>query len=128
MMMCLPPQGTPPPQHSSRHGQQHTQHTASTAATSRYPQGRRQYHCRRAGPTQTAYARPFSGAGPTRVPRAHVAYSAGVEAVLVGGCSIGIEWCIYVGLICFSRKARHQHMRENTALTGYRRPLPQDPR
>ena len=58
MMICLPPQGTPP-QHSSRHGPQHTQHTASTAATPRYPQSIRQYPCRRAGPTQTVYARPF---------------------------------------------------------------------
>ena len=41
MMICLPPQGTPPP-HSSRYGPQHTQHTASTAATPPYPQGRRQ--------------------------------------------------------------------------------------
>jgi len=42
LMICLPPQGTPPlPQHSSRHGPLHTQHTASTAATPRYPQGRR---------------------------------------------------------------------------------------
>jgi len=38
----LPPPGYPPPQHSSRHGPQRTQHTASTAATPRYPQGRRQ--------------------------------------------------------------------------------------
>ena len=30
--------GYSPPQHSSRHGPQHTQHTASTAATPRYPQ------------------------------------------------------------------------------------------
>ena len=30
-----------PPTHSSRHGPQHTQHTASTAATPRYLQGRR---------------------------------------------------------------------------------------
>jgi len=59
MVICLPPRVPPPPQHSSRHGPQHTQHTASTAATPRYPQGRRQYPCRRAGPTQTAYARPF---------------------------------------------------------------------
>jgi len=36
MMICLPPQGTPP-QHSSRHGPQRTQHTASTAATPRSP-------------------------------------------------------------------------------------------
>jgi len=36
MMICLPPQGTPPP-HSSRYGPQHTQHTASTAATPHYP-------------------------------------------------------------------------------------------
>jgi len=42
IMLCLPPQGTPPPKHSSRHGPQRTQHTASTAATPRYPQGRRQ--------------------------------------------------------------------------------------
>jgi len=48
-----------PPQHSNRHGPQRTQHTASTAATPRSPQGRRQYPCRRAGPTQTVYARPF---------------------------------------------------------------------
>ena len=41
MMICLPPQGTPPT-HSSRYGPQHTQHTASTAATPHYPQGRRQ--------------------------------------------------------------------------------------
>jgi len=38
----LTPEGYPPPQHSSRHGPQRTQHTASTAATPRYPQGRRQ--------------------------------------------------------------------------------------
>ena len=36
MTICLPPQGTPP-QDSSRHGSQCTQHTASTAATPRYP-------------------------------------------------------------------------------------------
>ena len=41
MMLYLPPQGTPPT-HSSRHGPQRTQHTASTAATPRHPQGRRQ--------------------------------------------------------------------------------------
>jgi len=41
VMICLPPQGTRPP-HSSRYGPQHTQHTASTAATPHYPQGRRQ--------------------------------------------------------------------------------------
>jgi len=41
MMICLPPQGTPPHTHSSRHGPQHTQHTASTEATPRYPQGRK---------------------------------------------------------------------------------------
>jgi len=35
----LTPTGYPPPQHSSRHRPQHTQHTASTAATSRCPQG-----------------------------------------------------------------------------------------
>jgi len=40
--MMLTPTGCPPPQHSSRHGPQHTQHTASTAATPHYPQGRRQ--------------------------------------------------------------------------------------
>jgi len=51
MMICLPPQGTPPPTHSSRHGPQRTQHTTNTAATPRYPQGRRQNPCRRAGPT-----------------------------------------------------------------------------
>jgi len=32
-MICLPPQGTPPPQHSSRHGPQHAQHTSSTVDT-----------------------------------------------------------------------------------------------
>jgi len=53
----LTPAGYPPPQHSSRHGPQRTQHTASTAATPRYPKGRRQYPCRRAGPTQSVYAR-----------------------------------------------------------------------
>jgi len=38
----LTPTGyTPPPQHSSRHGPRRTQHTASTAAVPRYPQGRR---------------------------------------------------------------------------------------
>jgi len=40
MMICLPPQGTPPP-HSSRYGLQHTQHTASTAATPHYPRDRK---------------------------------------------------------------------------------------
>jgi len=44
MMICLPPHGTLPT-HSSRHGPQRTQHTASTAATPRYPQGRRQDPC-----------------------------------------------------------------------------------
>ena len=38
----LTPTGYPPPPHSSRHGPQHTQHTASTAATPCYPQGGRQ--------------------------------------------------------------------------------------
>jgi len=42
----LTPTGYSPPQHSSRHGPQRTQHTASTAATPRYPQGRRQNPCR----------------------------------------------------------------------------------
>jgi len=64
--MCLPTQGTPPPQHSRLDPQrtQRTQHTASTAATPRYPQGRRQYPCRRAGPTQSVYAlsAPLAGA------------------------------------------------------------------
>ena len=55
----LTPQSTPP-QYSSRHGPQRTQHTASAAATARYPQGRRQYPCRRADPTQSVYA-PASG-------------------------------------------------------------------
>jgi len=76
-MICLPPRVTPPPQHSSRHGPQHTQHTASTAATPRYPQGRRQYPCRRAGPTQTVYARPFQ----LRQPHVHAtAMKLGVDA------------------------------------------------
>jgi len=38
----LTPTGTPPPRHSSRHGPQHTQHTAITAATPTYPKGKRQ--------------------------------------------------------------------------------------
>ena len=38
----LTPTGYPPLLHSSRHGSQRTQHTASTAATPRYPQGERQ--------------------------------------------------------------------------------------
>jgi len=46
-----------PPQYSSRHGPQRTQHTASTATTPRYPQGRRQITCGRAGPTQSVYGR-----------------------------------------------------------------------
>ena len=41
MMICLPHRVPPPPQHSSRHGPQRTQHTASTAATPRYPQSLR---------------------------------------------------------------------------------------
>jgi len=44
LMICLPPQGTPPP-HSSRHDPQRTQHTASTAATPPYPQGKRETPC-----------------------------------------------------------------------------------
>ena len=46
MMICLPPQGNPPPHtHAAAamaHSTHSTQHTASTAATPRYPQGRRQ--------------------------------------------------------------------------------------
>jgi len=53
------PHRVPPPQHSSRHDPQHTQHIASTAATPRYPQGKRQKQRRRAGPTQSDYARPM---------------------------------------------------------------------
>ena len=47
-----------PTGHRSRYGPQRTQLTASTAATPRYPQGRRQNPCRRAGPTQSVYLRP----------------------------------------------------------------------
>jgi len=52
------PTGYPPPTQHSRHGPQHSAHSTqpATSATPRYPaQGRRQYPCRRAGPTQTVY-------------------------------------------------------------------------
>ena len=55
----LTPTGYPPHTHGSRHGPQRTQHTTSTVATPRYPQGRRQTPAERADPTQSVYARPF---------------------------------------------------------------------
>jgi len=63
MMICLPPQGTPPP-HSSRYGPQHTQHTASTAATPHYPQGRRQTPADAPTPLKRSMLTPFGGPRP----------------------------------------------------------------
>jgi len=63
MMICLPPQGTPPP-HSSRYGPQHTQHTASTAATPHYPQGRRQTPADAPTPLKRSMLAPFGGPRP----------------------------------------------------------------
>ena len=63
MMICLPPQGTPPP-HSSRYGPQHTQHTASTAATPHYPQGRRQTLADAPTPLKRSMLTPFGGPRP----------------------------------------------------------------
>jgi len=54
----------PPPQHSSRHGPQHTQHTASTAATPRYPQGRRQTPTDAPTPLKRSWLTPFGGPRP----------------------------------------------------------------
>jgi len=62
-MICLPPQGTPPP-HSSRYGPQHTQHTASTAATPHYPQGRRQTPADAPTPLKRSMLTPFGGPRP----------------------------------------------------------------
>jgi len=53
--MLTPTVYPPPPPHSSRHGPQHTQHTASTAATPWCPQGRRQTPADAPTPTQTVY-------------------------------------------------------------------------
>jgi len=66
MMICLPPRGTSPP-HSSRHGPQHTQHTASTAATPRYPQGRRQTPADALTPLKRSMLTLFGG--PRGIPR-----------------------------------------------------------
>ena len=63
MMICLPPQGTPPP-HSSRYGPQHTQHTASTAATPHYPQDRRQTPADAPTPLKRSMLTPFGGPRP----------------------------------------------------------------
>ena len=63
MMICLPPQGTPPT-HSSRYGPQHTQHTASTAATPHYPQGRRQTPADAPTPLKRSMLTPFGGPRP----------------------------------------------------------------
>jgi len=63
VMICLPPQGTPPP-HSSRYGPQHTQHTASTAATPHYPQGRRQNPADAPTPLKRSMLTPFGGPRP----------------------------------------------------------------
>jgi len=58
MMICLPPQGTPP------HTQQPTRPTAHTARSQHcghtaLPPGQKTNLRRRAGPTQSVYARPF---------------------------------------------------------------------
>jgi len=63
MMICLPPQGTPSP-HSSRHDPQHTQHTASTAATPHCPQGRRQTPADAPTPLKRSMLTPFGGPRP----------------------------------------------------------------
>jgi len=65
-MICLPPQGTPPP-HSSRYGPQHTQHTASIAATPHYPQqGRKQTLADAPTPAlKRSMLTPFGGPRPT---------------------------------------------------------------
>jgi len=64
VMICLPPQSTPPHTHSSRHGPQHTQHTASTAATPHYPQGRRQTPADAPTPLKRSMLTPFGGPRP----------------------------------------------------------------
>ena len=73
VMICLPPQGTPPPQHSSRHGPQHTQHTVSTAATPRYPRGRRRPPADAPTPLKEYHGREHRSRGAER----HAAYVAG---------------------------------------------------
>jgi len=67
IMICVPPQGTPTPQHSSRRGSQRTQHAARTAATPRYPQGRRQAPADAPTPLKRSVLTPFGGLRP-RVP------------------------------------------------------------
>ena len=62
-MICLPPQGAPP-QYSSRHGPQRTQHTISTAATPRYPQGRRQTPADPPDPLSRSMLASFGGPSP----------------------------------------------------------------
>jgi len=85
MMICLPPQPPPPgppvlggrprdniftppppppPQHRSRHGPQDTHHKASTAATPRYPQGRRQTRTDAPTPLKRSMLTPFGGPRP----------------------------------------------------------------
>ena len=64
VMICLPPQSTPPHTHSSRHGPQHTQHTASTAATPHYPQGRGQTPADAPTPLKQSMLTPFGGPRP----------------------------------------------------------------
>ena len=70
MMICLPPQGTPPT-HSSRYGPQHTQHTASTAATPHYPQGRRQTPADAPTSLKRSMLTPFGGPRPRFGAKAH---------------------------------------------------------
>jgi len=62
-MICLPPQRTRPP-HSSRYGPQHTQHTASTAATPHFPQGRSQTPADAPTPLKRSMLTPFGGPRP----------------------------------------------------------------
>jgi len=59
-----PPTPPPPPQHSSRHGPQHTQRTTNTAATPRYPQGRRQTPADAPTPLNRSMLTPFGGPRP----------------------------------------------------------------
>jgi len=64
----LTPKGYPPLQHSSRHGPQRTQHTASTATIPRYPQGRIQASLSTLDPSTSFNTLGRSTAHPLRIP------------------------------------------------------------
>jgi len=101
LLICLPPpQGTPPPLHTQQPARP-TAHTASTAATPCYPQGRRQYPCRRAGSTQSVHTnvpdRQMVSATNVSNPRGSVALSAPIpracRARITRGRSIPSSRC-----------------------------------